>query len=172
MAELTPSIITAIISVIAGIQLILLTIVQAWISARKEKRDYARQDEVANRITVLHRENVIKSDAIAALAKVADDRIRKHLKTIDEQGKQIHILVNSDMTAARTSERDQVKITLIALKRVQALSNKLGVPNTPEENEAIDIAEKRIEELNLILADRHAAFLLLEKQEERMHNEE
>jgi len=169
MTEITPTLLT----IIAGLLLIAQTLVQSWISARKEKRDYARQDEVAARVAHLHQENIKKSDEIAALAKSADERIRKHLKVIDKQGKQIHILVNSDMTAARTSERDQVQSTLVALKRVQVLNRKLKIVDTPEELETLESTKNRIIELNAILSDREAAFRLLTKQEEEeKQNEE
>lgn len=58
------------------------------------------------------------------------------------------------MTLARTNERDQTKLTLLALKRVQALSAKLGLPIDTDEIKAIETAEARILELDTILADR------------------
>jgi hypothetical protein len=161
MPDVQPSVSLAII---LAIQVLALALVQGWISSSKEKRDaenrrkekaedYARQDVVAGRVAEAARQVA----EVARVAKVSDERISAKLDEGLEQGKKIHILVNSDMTAARTSERDQAKVALIALKRVQSLSAKLGLPPDQGEQEAIEAAEGRITELNEILADRLAA---------------
>jgi hypothetical protein len=170
--------VTVIVAVIATVQIVVLTLVQALIASSKEKRDYARQDAVADRVAAAanqadraakllvkaQAETIARTDEVAKLAADSDLRISDQLRAIDEQGKKIHILVNSDMTAARTNERDQTRLTLIALRRVQALSVKLGMPATDDENKAILDAEARIAELDRILADRHAAQLAVEAE--------
>jgi hypothetical protein len=167
------------LAIVAGVQVLLLTIVQSSIAARKErteserkekdrKEDYARQDLVAERVALAAKqaadaaqllvkaqhETIARTDEVAKVAAASDALIQAQLKSIDTQGKKIHILVNSDMTAARTNERDQARLTLLALKRVQALSTKLGLPVTIDEVDAIAAAEERIVELDQILADR------------------
>jgi len=134
------------LAVIAGVQLVILALVQAGISARKEKRDYARQDLVALRV-----ENV------ARLAEEADRRTQSKLK-------EIHILVNSDMTAARTAERDAMKLLVVALKQVVTANTKLEISSPKELIDEIVRAEGRISELDDILADRHAAQLRVERE--------
>jgi hypothetical protein len=134
------------LAVIAALQLIVLAVVQAAISARKEKRDYARQDLVALRV-----------EKVARLAEEADRRTQAKLK-------EIHILVNSDMTAARTAERDAMKLLVIALKQVVTANIKLEIPSPRELIEEIARAEGRILELNDILADRHAAQVRVEHE--------
>lgn len=144
----------------------------------EKEEDWRRQDLVADRVAAAARqaadaaqllvkaqaETIIRTDEVARIAAAADQRVQEQLKAIDEQGKKIHILVNSDMTAARTNERDQTRLTLIALRRVQALSESLGLPITEEEIAAIQAAEDRIVELDVILADRHAAQLIVEAE--------
>ena len=151
----------AIVAIVASAQIIILTIVQSWLAARKDTRDYARQDAVAERVAVAARQlvdaqaiTIARADEVARVAAISDQQINEKLSAIDEQGKKIHILVNSDMTAARTNERDQTRLTLLALKRVQALSANLGQPIGEDEEKAIKVAEKRIIELDQILADR------------------
>jgi hypothetical protein len=144
------------LAAIAVVQVLLLALVQGWIVARKERRDYARQDQVADRVATVARE-----------AAAANKRVEQQLKGLDEQGQKIHTLVNSDMTAARTNERNQAMLTLLALKRVQALSEKLGMKVSDEEVKAIEDAEMRIEELNAILADRRAAQAAVEELEKK-----
>ena len=134
------------LAVIAAVQLIVLALVQAAISARKEKRDYARQDLVAERV-----------EKVAQLAEEADRRTQAKLK-------EIHILVNSDMTAARTAERDAMKLLVVALKQVVTANAKLEIPSPKELIDEIERAEHRIVELNGILADRHAAQVRVEQE--------
>lgn len=170
------------IAVIASLQVLLLTIVQATLLARKERRDaelkskektedYKRQDEVAARVALAaqqaadaatlllkaQHDTIARTDEVARLAAEVNDRVEQKLGESLEQGKKIHILVNSDMTAARTNERDQAILTLTALKHVRALSEKLGLPAQEDEVKLINDQEKRIQTLNAILADRLAA---------------
>ena len=188
------------LAAIAGLQLILLTLVQGFVQSRKERRDsalaietaaaqaalkkkereedYARQDLVAERVAAAAREvkavatqaadaaelllkaqaeTVARTDEVARLASEADRRIAEQLTAIDEQGKKIHILVNSDMTAARTAERDSLRALALVLRRL-----------SPDAKDEIVRVEKRITELDQILADRHAAQLRVE-EEARAH---
>jgi hypothetical protein len=105
-----------------------------------------------------------RTDEVARIAAENDKRVQAQLIAIDEQGRKIHILVNSDMTAARTAERDSLKLLVISLKNALALSIKLGVQLTGTEQEEIEKIEKRILELDQILADRHAAQLVVEAE--------
>jgi hypothetical protein len=144
----------------------------------EKEEDYARQDLVAKRVADAAKEikdvankaadaaallvqaqkdTIARTDEVARLASESDTRIAEQLHIVIEGNQKIHTLVNSDMTAARTSERDAVKVTLIALRKVQAMSEKLGLPVTQDELEAIATAEGRIMDLDQILADRLAA---------------
>jgi hypothetical protein len=150
--------------------------------AKEKAEDYKRQDLVADRVAAValqakeaarlvaarvetvatnnmtaNADLIARTDLVARLASEANVRVEAQLIAIDEQGRKIHILVNSDMTTARTNERDQTRLTLLALLHVKALSQKLGVPLTPGEEQAIEDAKIRIEELNQLLADRLAA---------------
>jgi hypothetical protein len=154
----------ALIALIAGGQVLILTVVQSWVLARKERRDYARQDQVAERVDAAAKQaaaaaqllvksneaTIVRTDKVAKLAAESGANIQTQLK-------KIHILVNSDMTAARTSERDQTKLTLVALRQVKALSLKLGLDVSKADEEAIESSQARIAELDQILADRLAA---------------
>jgi hypothetical protein len=172
---------TTNIALIASGQIVLVIIVQAIVLAFKERRDakfkklekeedYARQDVVAERVAIAakqaadaaalllkaQKETISRTDEVARLAAEADERIHQQLVGLDEQGKKIHILVNSDMTAARTAERDSLKLLVIALKRVLSLDSK-SESDKDEENKEITRVEERIAELDQILADRLAA---------------
>jgi hypothetical protein len=169
------------LAIIGGVQLLLLTAANAIIAARKDKRDalqkaaerkedYERQDLVAARVAAAAAEVTKRAELliesqkeVARVAAESDTRTRGALQAIDQQTKKIHVLVNGDMTAARENERDQTRLTLLALKRVQALSQNLGLPVNEDEICAIQEAEARIDKLDGILADRHAAQKSLEE---------
>jgi hypothetical protein len=139
---------------------------------REEKlEDWRRQDEVAARAEVVaeraaaaadllvkaQAETIKRTEEVARLAMEADQRNADKLDAI-------HILVNSDMTAARTAERDSLKLLVIALKNSFNLSVKLGMQPTEAEQDEIVRVEKRIVELNQILADRLAAQLKVDTE--------
>jgi len=152
------------LAVVAGVTGLLMSIAQWWLASKSKKEDYARQDAVAARVESARKqvedaakllvnaqdETNRRTDEVAKLAVESDARIQEQLQ-------KIHTLVNSDMTAARTNERNQTEMLVISLKRFKTLSEKLGLPVTTEEDETIMRNEKRIVELDSILADRLAA---------------
>lgn len=117
----------------------------------------ARQEEIANRVAEAAKQaadaaalllsaqadTIKRTDEVAKMAAEADARV-------GEQLKKIHILVNSDMTAARTAERKALQRLLLELKK------HILDPASPEQDELVRV-EKRITELDEILADRLAA---------------
>lgn len=151
---------------------------------REEKlEDWRRQDEVADRaakaaaevkivakqaadaadlLVAAQKETIARTDEVARIAAENDRHITEKLEEGLEQGRKIHILVNSDMTAARTAERDSLKLLVIALKRL-AGSDEI-------DTDEIGRVEKRIAELDQILADRHAAQEKVEAEAARQHD--
>jgi hypothetical protein len=179
------------LGVIQAIVLAAITGVISWASAQqaaKIKRDekaqeWARQDEVADRVEAAARQTAeaarlllesqeattAATKEVARLAAESDAKVMAGLQILQEGNEKIHTLVNSDMTAARTAERDAVTLTLLALRRVQAMSAKLGLESSEEELEAIVRFEQRIVELDRILADRLAAQHRVDEEAARDH---
>lgn len=114
--------------------------------ARERKEDFARQDIVAGKV-----------DQVAAAAKVATVETASQLR-------QIHTLVNSDMTAARQGQLDQTRLSLILLRKIVAMAESAGRAATVDELAAIEETEKRIGELEGILADRLAQMKIVEAE--------
>ena len=171
---------------LASLQAIVTLALGAWVNSRKDKRDavrqieankaaallklqekeedWRRQDLVAQRVadaaaSLLAAQTAakVRTDEVARKVEAANNRIAEQLSVVIEGNQKIHTLVNSDMTAARTAERDAVLAQVLALRRMFALSERIGVPITVEETEATTVLEKRVVELNQILADRLAA---------------
>jgi len=137
-----------------------------------------RQDEVALRVEsaakqaadaaellrVAQAESITRTDEVARLAAASDTRVQQQLIEIGEMGKlnaeqvnKIHTLVNSEMTAARTAERDAMKLLVVSLKLVIAANKKLGVAVSPDLAEQVDVAEKRVVSLDRLLKERAEA---------------
>lgn len=116
---------------------------------RKEKeQDYARQDEVAAKV-------------VEAAKKVA-----KTAKTSDKKLDEIHILVNSNMTAAMQAELDARIGQLLLMKEVIELKKALGKTPLKDALVAVESTEEKITELRTKLADRLRQTKLAEKQVE------
>jgi hypothetical protein len=106
----------------------------ALLKAQERAADWARQDEVAARV-----EQVAKAASEAQVTTTA---------TL----KDIHTLVNSDMTAARQAELTTTRLLAAALRRLAAVR-----PQDVDLAEAIAAADARAMELEQILADRLVA---------------
>jgi type VI protein secretion system component VasK len=103
----------------------------AKVRAADRQADWDREDKVAARV------EKVATDAAAAQ--------EANSSTLHD----IHTLVNSDMTAARTAELTATRLLILALKRLP--------PKDADTRDAIDTAEKRVDELQQILADRLVA---------------
>ena len=146
-------------------------ILAADLRAKEKAMDWARQDEVAKQVkeaaTATADASRVLVEATASAARHQDEvsaRIHEQLIAIDEQGKKIHILVNSDMTAARTSERDSLRLLVIALRNSMAQSVKMGLTVRQSELDEIARVDTRVAELDQILSDRHKAQLIVDAE--------
>lgn len=110
------------------------------------------------RRTAERKEDFARQDAVALAAKSANVETQSQLR-------QIHTLVNSDMTAARQGELDQTRVSLILLRKLATVAEHAGREATEEERAAIDATEKRIKELEAILADRLAQMEIVEAEQ-------
>ncbi len=154
-------IVLSVIAVFSSITAPLL-ITYATTRLRRQERleDYARQDAIAQRVAEVAR---TAADNSAATERKLN-QISQQALQIREQANQIHILVNSDMTAARQAELDQTRAILAVLRRVTNLTVQQGAAPDPEDVQAIARAEHRVQELEQILADRLEQFRLSERQ--------
>jgi hypothetical protein len=135
-----------------------------WIAIRANGRErrkdqaatWAREDEVARQaartaalLLEAQQESIRRTDRVAAHVASATAATEQRLAAI-------HTLVNSDMTAARQSELDQTRVTLVMLKKVVALDHAAGREPSEQDVATIETTEARIAELQAIVADRLA----------------
>lgn len=137
----------------------------SWLNTKNtialKKADWDRMDKVAEVARQTAR------DASDAVTKVADDlkgrqselneglvevaRVAKEGQDgINVQLKQIHTLVNSNLTAAMRGELTAVESNLLALRKLEAINPS----STPEELGAIQALATRQQELTDTLAER------------------
>jgi hypothetical protein len=128
---------------IAFVGAVILSKMNARAAADKERRDYARQDEVALRLIKSNRQVVEtaattfdKLDGIAATAAV------------------IHTLVNSDLTKAIQGQLDAVTGQLKLAEEAVAVSRERGTEPSAEIIGIIEAGKEKISELQADLAQR------------------
>jgi hypothetical protein len=137
-------VITTVIAVVAA-PAIMATIQYAFQRGMK-KQDWARQDVVAERVEQAAR--ILKDTTAHTDATLVE------LKTGQ---KQIHTLVNSNLTSEMQSRKDSIERELVSLNELVSLKRKLRVKPNPRTLVAIKTAEASLAELELQLEDRIAA---------------
>jgi hypothetical protein len=132
--------VAVIVSVIAPTVLGLMTNHQR----RAEKReDWARQDAVAD-----------KAAEAATLLLAENKRVAATAEKTNEKLDVIHILVNSNMTAAMQAELDATRRDLVSLREVARLNREAGRETSPEAAAVIAETAQRIDKLDAELRDR------------------
>ena len=143
---------TVFIALIAAAAAVIAPAILAYITGRQrrnEKReDYARQDQVADRVSdaakqareaarLLVASNALAADTAAASAAVTNGKLD-----------QIHTLVNSTLTAAIEAQLDATVEQLAMMRRA------LAGDTTPPSRESMAALEAKIAETRLSLTDR------------------
>jgi hypothetical protein len=90
--------------------------------------------------------------------------VDKDNEKLNDKLKEIHTLVNSDMTSARQSELDQTRLTLVMLRKIVRLIENSGAKVGEEDLKLISETEIKIKDLELILADRMEQMKIVERE--------
>jgi hypothetical protein len=140
----------------------------AKIRRQEKEEDWARQDEVARkaRETAAEQINAARNAAtqVKEVARVAAESAAvtaAQLDALSDQTRQIHTLVNSDMTAARQDALDQMRASRLLLIRAAGPARREW---SAEDQETITALDERIAEQERILADRLVALRRVEAQ--------
>jgi hypothetical protein len=116
---------------------------QAIIRRQEKKQDYERQDEVANRAAHAAELLLAQNHKVALASE----------KTLEQLGV-IHVLVNSNMTAAMQAELDATIREHAGLIEIVELKKQHGDKPTTHALAVIESTDKRISELRANLDDR------------------
>jgi hypothetical protein len=135
---------------------------------QEREEDYARQDEVAEKVRLaadqaaeaakllLERQDQASEQSAERnrLLVEANERAADSAALTNGKLDQIHTLVNSNMTAAMQSELDATVALLDTLREVVALNEAAGRQPTAEAVGRIDAMQKKVDELSANLTDR------------------
>jgi hypothetical protein len=116
---------------------------EAKIRRAEKLEDWARQDAVAD-----------KAAEAASLLLIENAKVAKATEATQGKLDVIHILVNSNMTAAMQSELDATRRDLVSLKEVARLNEEAGRKVSAEALAVIDETGQRIAKLDAELRDR------------------
>ena len=140
-------------------ELRLLAIEKAISAAEAERVNADKKAEASRDELFAYLSKIVSALIIAGLlwlAKMGYSLIvdGRRARAAQAQLKQIHTLVNSNMTVAMENEFVAVKSSLASLLEVRRLSDKAGEPATTESDEAIASLRKHIAQLSMELHDR------------------
>jgi hypothetical protein len=142
---------------------------QAWqrrgdarIRREEKEQDWARQDQVAEKLLKAQAATLVRTDEVARLAAQQSSTVALQLAALHTQAVDIHTLVNSDMTAARQELLDQTRILLGLYERTISADLDAGREPRPADVQALDDAREKVTELTLVLADRLAQQRIVE----------
>jgi hypothetical protein len=151
---------TIVVAVFASVTApILLALLYQRVNNQNREADYARQDEVARKAAAAAAEQATKAgqDEAAKLLEIANSAVVQTAAETNGKLDAIHVLVNSNMTAAMQSELDSIRRELLMMRQVLELKQAAGVPPTAEALQDITDTEHRVGDLAARLDDRHKA---------------
>lgn len=144
---------------------LLTAMLNGWQIRRGKREDYARQDEVAAKaeardLAAKQRQDEVAAQAAEAATLLLAANERVATQTAQDAGetqgqlRQIHDLVNSNLTAALRAEYEAVKQQLVLLRELAALRTEFGQPASKQAEVDIRAIQSRIDELGMNLNDR------------------
>jgi hypothetical protein len=127
---------------------------------RKEKvEDWKRQDEVADRV----KEAATLVQEVAKTAAETTTDTNGKLDELKKGQKQIHTLVNSNLTASMRRELDATVRELAGMNELVAVKRKLGDEPSEATLTTIKVTEETIRELTATLNDRNTQTLIADR---------
>lgn len=148
------------LAVVATISPLILAVVTRYLNRSDKREDWARQDAVASRVAAA----AVKVEKVAKTAAKNQSTTDKKLDDLAEGQREIHTLVNSNMTATMQDSHDSTVRELIALREITRLTEASGATPDPATAIAIEMAEAKVAELEVTLSAREEAQSIVEQQ--------
>lgn len=146
------------LALIVAIPALLSPLLLAWLTnwnARKDrKQDWQRQDEVASRAAEASRKLLASQEAARAALDINTRSADLSRREIYSQLTALHTLGNSHTTALIRAELDSTRRELAALREIMAIKIGAGHKPSVEALAVIETAERRIAELETLMAER------------------
>lgn len=146
------------LALIVAIPALLSPLLLSWLNNRNTRKDreldWARQDQVAERAAEASRKLLARQDAAAAALEASTRDASLARRETNAQLVALHTLGNSHTTALIRAELDSTRRELVALREIVALKIASGSKPGVESLAVIETAERRISELETLMADR------------------
>lgn len=146
------------LALIVAVPAMLSPLLLSWLTNRNSRRDreqeWERQDRVAERAAEASRKLLARQDTAIAVQEEALRAATTDRALTQSQLKALHTLGNSGLTAALKAELNSTRRELTALREIMTLKVAAGRPSNGNTKVVIEMAERRIEELETNLADR------------------
>lgn len=157
---------------VAVIVSVVAPVVLSWLTNRQRRaeriEDYARQDAVADRLTKRQNEVAAQAAEAAALLLAANERVAAQTAEASEatqaQLRQIHTLVNNDMTKAIQAQYDALVQVVTMMRVIAGLKLKAGLAPDRDDAAAIEATLAQLAELGATITDRVSAAKVGEAQ--------
>jgi alkylhydroperoxidase/carboxymuconolactone decarboxylase family protein YurZ len=139
------------------------------------QQDYDRQDELMERAATAAESLAVSNKQLAEIAVTSSVSVDRKLEVIPKviqstanetgrQLKQIHTLVNSNLTASMQGQLDATKRELVTLRELVALRKETGKDVDPKTLEQIVETEGLIERLAKMIAEREEQTVVADQQ--------
>lgn len=155
---------TLIVALIVGASGLLGAILSPWILSRSNYR-YRAEERLARKLEreedqqhadgvakALHQEQLRAIEHTDEVARIA----REGHEATDGQLKEIHTLVNSNMTAEMQRALDATEGQLVLMKELVRVNKKAGTRPSASTLEQIKATEAKVEEMRAAIAERTA----------------
>jgi hypothetical protein len=160
---------------------IIVTRMQLKARAAERSQDYARQDLVAARAEEVADTAATAAQLLLVRQQDADQAAAELMARTDEVARvaaradratqsqlhQIHVLVNSELTASRTREMERTIELASSKRKIIRLHEEAGTAATMEELAEVETMEAKIDDLRAILADRLVQQRIVEADQKR-----
>lgn len=121
---------------------------------RDKEQDWARQDTVAARLEKRQDATAAKTAEVARLLVQTDQRATRTAEGIDGQLRQIHGLVNANLSKAIADQLEATEQQLVLLREVGELHRSAGREPSPDALAAIKRIDEKVSRLRAQVADR------------------
>jgi len=156
MTALDPTVaVAAIVALPAVLAVVITPFIAGHYRRVERKEDWARQDEVADRLKVAQDATTAATQRVAAAQVITTERVAEVAVAVRDansitDGKldQIHTLVNSNLTSAKEDQLDEAKIVLVSLEEIVDLKRNAGIE--PSETAMLVIQAQRVKIAKLV----------------------
>jgi len=155
--------------ILVAVVVAVVPLMSAWLTGRQLRaakvQDWARDDALREREQKERAQVAAQVAAAAAEVAAVKDHLVESTNRTDRKLDDIHVLVNSSMTAAKQAELAATRREVVLLRENAALHEAAGRSPSDDASAALTSAEDRLGELQDEVEDRERRTASLDKQD-------